>query len=560
MLNRRPRIACLILLLTAVGILCADPPAKNPDPEAAWKEICTLAPYLLKRTREALLAEKDITHPPLVFHKYRYAAKTDKGKSYGLDLSAFYFSRILKDKTIAEIYQTVRDLSKTAADFHKKNVPLLADAEKLERLAALLRKSLVKSPADAAALKPHPFEGDATDELSTCLRRLSASVAGGRNDEAVIWAAELEAATSRLTDILRWVDLQTDWIVDACTVYDSFKECVENSDREVAEAGGWKPYMFGRIAGGSSIMELATHDALAAEVLLCDLLATSAGDSAAMGKLKPGDDALNVIPTHRAAYAKVRDALPPKARAVLSQTPKTPYELSAFNSNLKRYDEEQHLDQLIATLKRYASQYSKPTVTQMMEVIHIAQGAYGSTTAAQDRYHKQMVEWAARVKGTPEQAIEKAHDLAYGYYTRDGGGHYRGAIWTMHDVFEAGSLDCIRGSQMIGDIYVNAGYAGLHPVRVCRGNRKQKMVGTSGHTFCCVHLEGRNVCLDSLIGRAFLKPFEQTHARDRGVLSVAKGYRILDSYATGEFRFPQGPFKTVQLRIPYYHLERNGLD
>ncbi len=551
----------LLCAETLQGQAVAQEPEQKADPTLeAWKTLCTETPGLVEGVTNALLLEKDIDHPSLVLHDHQYLAKRDTAKSYGLVMSNFYFNDLLKAGTVAATFETVRTISKTATEFRTKNRPLLEKAETLEKLTGTLQQALSKTPADALKLKEVAFGGTGGDELSVSLRKLSEAAAGERADEAAVWAGEARGAAMRLVDLLRWVDLQTGWIVDLCGVFDRYSMCVENSDREVAAAGGWKAYMFGRIPGGSSILELCTTDTLMCEMLLCDFMKTSEADAAVMGKAGMEVDELAVVPAHRVAYAKVRDGIPSGAQKVFKMIPDTAYELSMLNSNLWRYDDEKKVDELIGSLGRYAKQDRKPTVTQMMEVIHIAQGAYGSTTSPGERYHKQMAEWAETVKGTPEKAIETVHSLAYGFYTKDGGRHYKGAIWTMHGVFEAGSMDCIRGSQMMGSTYANAGYAGLHPIRICRGSLAEKIVATSGHTFVCLLEEKRDVCLDSLVSRAFLKPFAQMHAGDGGVLSAARGYRTLDSYASGEMYFPQGTWKAVRFEIPYYGIRREGLE
>jgi hypothetical protein len=171
-----------------------------------------------------------------------------------------------------------------------------------------------------------------------------------------------------------------------------------------------------------------------------------------------------------------------------------------------------------------------------------------------------MVAWASKLSGKPEKALADAHGLAYGFYTQGGRSNYRGRLWTIHDAQKAKATDCIRASQMMGSALANAGYPGIYPVRICRGNVRQKIAGTSGHTFVCARVGRKNVCLDPLVGRAFLKPFEKMHENDATVISVAMGFRSLDSFVTGRFRFPQGPMKPVQLRIPYYGLVRKGLE
>ena len=545
------RHLCIAVVMFAATSVDAATPAET------WRDLAAGAPPLVKKVRTTLLDGKNLKQAPLVYSGHRYRAKLDGQTSYGQKLCRFYFSRVLKAKTVAETFQIVRDLSAASAEFHAKNAPLLAEAEVLEALAQVLHESIVAKPDIVKSLKDATFPGAGTDELSLSMKGLAEALAAGDAAAATAWSGEVLGATRRLVDLLRWVDLQTEWICDLARVLDAFRFCIETSDREVAAAGGWKNFMFGRLPGASSLMELSVSDALMTELMLCDFFIVTDAESAAMGK-KGTVPFFAVLPGHRAGFVKIHDALPKHAQTVFASIPTTDYELSAFNANLWRYGREKQIDNLIESLKHFAKREKKPSVTTMMEVIHIAQGAFGSTTSAGDRYHAEMIAWSKKLKGKPEKAVAQAHALAYGFYTQGGRARYRGRLWTIHDAQKAGATDCIRASQMMGSAYANAGYTGLHPVRICRGNVRQKIAGVSGHTFVCAELGKKNVCLDPLMKRSFLRPFEKMHAGDSRVLSVAKGYRTLDSFTSGAIRFPQGPLKPVQLRMPYYMLERKG--
>jgi hypothetical protein len=303
---------------------------------------------------------------------------------------------------------------------------------------------------------------------------------------------------------------------------------------------------------------LTTGDVLTAETLLADFCVVSDAERATMGKPLKVPAAAALDPDARAAFIEAHDVLNGKAQDVFASIPTLEYERTTLAGNLARYAAESKVAELTASLEAYAKHEKKPDVTSMMEVLHIAQGAYGSTTAASDRYHPEMSAWAKKISGKPDKAVAQAHALAYGFYTQGGGTNYRGRLWTIHDACKAKACDCIRASQMMASAYANAGYGGIHPIRICRGNFQQKAVGLSGHTFVCLDAGSKDVCLDPLLKRTFLQPFEKMHARDRTVVSVAKGYRSLESFVSGQLRFPQGPVRAVQLRVPYYHLKREG--
>ena len=547
------KAACIfagcLLLLPAHAL------AQATSTDTAWRELVTRAPTLVKNVQTTLLPGKHLNRASLVLSGHRYRAQLDRSKSYGQTLARFYFSRVLKAGTMAVTFETVRDLAKAADEFRVKNRPLMADAERMEKLTATLREALAKH---VKLDNPGAFTGTGIDELSVSLKHLSEAIAAGNVAETRRWSAEAEGAAMRLADLLRWVDLQCEWTHDLAWILERFASCVERSDRGVAAAGGWKNFMFGRLPGCSSLMEVTLGDALTCETMLADFLVVSDVERTVMGKTDASERCFAVTPEERSTFVRMRDALSGKAKDVFAAIPLEPYERTALNSNLARYVREKKTAELTASLRAYAKHHAKPEVRSMMEVVHIAQGAFGSTTSAGDRYHDEMVAWSGKLSGKPDKAAARAHALAHGFYTQGGRRHYRGRLWTIHDAQKAKATDCIRASQMMGSAYANAGYTGLHPVRICRGNLKQKIIGTSGHTFVCVQVGRKNVCLDALMKRTFLKSFEKIHAGDRTVVSVAKGYRTLDSFVSGQFRFPQGPVRGVQLRVPYYHLKRKG--
>jgi hypothetical protein len=362
----------------------------------------------------------------------------------------------------------------------------------------------------------------------------------------------------RLADVLRWVDLETEWCADLASVFKSFDITFDNSSKELDKLGGWKNFMFGRCPGAESLEQIWTHEALMVDHLLCDFYAVSDADAAAMGKLDAKGEHFAVTPARRGSYEKILEKAAKTAKPVFLAIPATKYEISAFNSSIWRYEDEKQVDNLIESLARYAAACRVPAVCSMMEVINVCQGAWGASDSATDRYHPQINDWAAKVKGTPDAAAVACHKFVYDFYTAGGKPHYKGMIWTLTDAFKAQALDCIRASQMIGCIYANAGYWGLRPVRIGRGNVQQKMIALSGHTFVDADLGAQDVCFDGLQKGAPLKPYEKMHAGDQQVLSCARGYRVLVGFVAGNIYFPQGPLGPVQLRMPHYNLVRKG--
>ncbi len=561
---RKPSMVFCVLL--AFGLSCragAGLPSeagKSPPPASAWKHLCDKAPAFTTKVRSVLLADKDITKKTFRLHeKYRYGTLKDSSKGYAQPMANCIFFEISNKKkpmTLNAEGRLVEKIGVHAKAFNHKNKPLLAGAVKIERAAKVLCESLAEGDAATLkSLKSVAFTGKGGDELSYALRKLSAALADGRKKEAAIWAGEVRGAAVRLTDILRWVDLQSEWIMDLCAVFGSFEPYFDGTDAVLAKTGGWRIFMFGRCPGAQSIQTVCYRDVLTIEHLLIDFYTVGKKDIAAMGKVGWGEAILAVTPARRGACRKILNALPARARPKFRKILQSDYELSAFHSNIWRYEDEGELDNLIRSLKRYVSNYPSPTAKSMMEVIHIRQGAWCATSAAADRYHPKLLEWAGKVKGKPRDALLTAHGFAHELYSRGG---YQGSVKTLNDALKDGRMDCIRISQMIGCIYADAGYVGLHPVRVGRGSIRQKKVATSGHTLLSAIFEDGEVGVEGLGAPGFGKPYAERYKGNPRVLSCSRGYRALYGWVAGEIYFPQGPIGPVQLRIPYYSIERKG--
>ncbi len=111
---------------------------------------------------------------------------------------------------------------------------------------------------------------------------------------------------------------------------------------------------------------------------------------------------------------------------------------------------------------------------------------------------------------------------------------------------------------MIGSTYANAGYVGLHPVRIGRGKLREGAIAINAHTFLCLDAGKTDACYDGLVGDRERASYAKIHRGSRNVVSCAKGYRALAGWVAGRIYFPQGPLDDVQLRIPYLKMKRKG--
>ncbi len=539
--------------------MLAEEPEELPKASEGWKTACDQAAELVALVKPTLLADRAPGSASWRYENHKYTPMPGGG-SYGDKMCNWYFGKVVNGKNVADVIAAVDGMAQTAGEYRKKNAPLLEKAIAVE----LGLKAVWLGLADGKAMekkleimKETRFAGNGEDELSFSLCELTATVEAGKAEDAARWAGEAFGAAARLADLLRWVDLQTEWFQDLAVVFHTADPCINNLENMIKQQGGrWQNFMFARLPGCISLQVLSYQDALMVDYLLADFYQISETETAAMGRMSQQETLFCVMPAYRSAFAELmRAQAKDKHRELLAQIPLTRYEISTLNGNLWRYAEENQVESLAESLNRFFKQYRNPDVCTVMEVIHISQGAFAASTSAADRYHPKVVAWAAEVEGKPEKAAQAAYELVHQWY--GGQKNYKGGLWTLHASLAAGKTDCIRISQMIGCIFADAGYAGVHPIRICRGNLQMKAFGNA-HTFLNFDFGKKNLCYDGLLKNGGLKPFETMHAGDNKILSCSKGYRSLAAFVGGEIYFPMGPHKPVQLRLPYYGLARDG--
>ena len=576
----------------------------SQSPETGWTALCADALPLLADVRRVVHADRKPLRRNFQEDKLKFQNAVSGQPGIAGELSAIFFNRVLNDKDIPAIIQTVEHTRSRALHYGEQLGPLVNRAESLNAAAAAVRECLrdalakkkpsapfVSDPgdppatdgmdaeADAARLEKHqaaqqayatwkqtpagrllstarPATGPAADELSLSLFELDKALADGDTERAAVWAAETYGASKRLLEALRWTALICEWLSDYSDVLLSERSDYEwiHAQASFQSAGGWKNFMFGRLPGAQSIM-YNLYDIAAADQLLSDLLILDDAKIRTMGTLAPNAIGVEIAPGFRSAFFNVRDGLPPAIRSLFETIPDQDWELGIFHANIWIWADEDRLDDLIATLARYQRNYKKPTFQGMMEIMHVRQGAWGSSNTIKDRYHPKIMEWATELQASKTSPMkpEGAAQLAWRRSNEFYGGKYAGAKWTLTEAIDARQLDCIRISQMIGCIYANAGFPGLRPVRIHR-NSKNRMPLT-GHTFVDV-LFGEKDDLKDGLDKASLGTFDAYIKGKTDLWSVERGYRSLAGYTSGEIYLPNA--KTmVTVRMPYYGLVRS---
>ena len=523
-------------------------------------------PANIQKVRKELLFDKAMSLQVLKKNKHTYTIVLGKFKTWNRKIRDSYIKHIYGSKIFNDVVAGMEKIQTQALKYNKINKPLLSSAKKSLKASELVLKAL-KQNAEKTSGIIKSFKPLAVKDNEFCysLNNLFKSATAGDKKATEKWAIETYGACFRLHDTLLWIDIITEWEADLVTVFKGFKPCFKFTNDYLAKNDrglSWKNFMFGRCPGANTIMTLINHDALMTEYLLTDFFVISKLEKEILEKETPNQQIAPVIISCRDVFGKIEKSLPKKTQLVFSKIPCIPFESSALNSNLWRYKEEKQVDNLINSLKRYSSNYKVSTINGLMEVLSIAQGAWNSSASAEDRYRPEIIDAAKVVKGTPEEAILTAHQQGRKYYVNG----YRGSILNLHDAIKAKQYDCIRGSQLIAAIFANSGYCGVNPVRWGLGNIQAKAIGLRGHTFTTLETNGSDRCFDSLRGPGLKTSFEKTKTptqKNNGkvypsTLFFEKGCRSLMGFTASEIRFPQGPFKTISFRIPYYKQKKKG--
>lgn len=530
--------------------------------EANLRKILNIAPVLMPSIKRSFLGGTDPAEPSFELKDdlYRVVARPDDD-SYGQNIYAIARKHLYEAKTLEDAVVGVAALSVEAGKYRGKAKQYQSELDELGKSLLMLSNDAMAIHAKdiPRSLIEIEFHYAGKDELSFCLRRLVSALRKRDKRGVVNWSGEAVGVGARLTDSVRWIELHGGWVADLVFIFNSFEPCFKPSSAGIEAAGGWKNYMFGRCPGALSLQYYSFFEAVMVDRLLRDVMLTTDEEKMVMSGPTPRW-LWPVAVTNRAAAAELIEGVPRRLSAALKLITSSKYELSSFNAAIWRYADGGKTGDLRESLLKFVVGKEEIDFRAVMEIIHLPQGAWGATNnTASDRYLANLAEWSDSLSGPPEEALKKAHKLAYDFYMADGEKHYRGGIMTLKEVFETGYLDCIRISQLMGCVFADAGYSGLHPVRIGRGDFKKKVIAASGHTFVCLGDYPGGDCLEGLSGKGWTGRYGEIYKNSEEVLSCGKGYRSLCSWVSGEMYFPQGPLEPVSLRIPYLNIERKGL-
>lgn len=397
-----------------------------------------------------------------------------------------------------------RELEQINAESAAASARLAGLVVTTERLAAWLGEQ--KSwPAGLEAPQYERFE----QWPDYCLTKLAEAVEKRRLGDAQHWSQELAAAVFALADLHRWTILVAD---DTLAALDFQKLCrvsfVEVEDRyaparsgplteqplakedKVAGLDRYSPRQCRSLFAGGAACQMAINNLVEVERQAQELFASPQAWAEAAGeKAEPNPAAVWLPPTVRAAFGQLRKHLSPGRQGVWDLAAARPYERSFLANHLFRLQTAGVLEQVGVALERYDQSHPQNSaaapvagdrtreVDELMDVLVYRAGLGLAGMAWADRFDARLM--AAGGKITADDgpaALRQANKFEYGVY--GGNDHFQGFVTTLAQALATHRLDCIRGTDLIGAVYRNAGRTGFMHIRWCRG--------TSGHSIAAV--------------------------------------------------------------------------
>ena len=465
-------------------------PGRRPNAGEALERLRSLLPPVSEASRGFLLGKRDPNGPSCV--RMPASGSTDRGVpevpkgdadgGVGLRYLQFaYWGRGVRSPSEEFAWQSeklIPYLKSQAAESRRVSARLGELLDTAKRLReALVNWRLADGSAEPATTRP-VSEG----RLGFCLTRLTAGLARGDKEEAVLWAEELHAAAFALADLHRWVELLAANHLASLRVLRACEDEFKAMDRRYPDRGYSPRGHVSRFPGGASLIDNMSNlfeVERQAEGLFARQHAVAAGPREMREEFPAVVRQASVClpPALREDFLQLMEGLSPASRAVLAGAAAAPYERSFVACALFRAKAAGMLGPLAEALRRFDRLNGRPESWRMMDILASRGGLTMSELEWGDRFDKRLMEMAGKIEGpSGRRALLKARELQYGVY--GGRRNYRNLVLTLRRALNTGKMDCIRATDMIGALLRNAGQPGFGYVRVYRG--------VSGHCIAAI--------------------------------------------------------------------------
>jgi hypothetical protein len=569
---RSVSIVCALAVFSLLGVCLAvwtvraggsdagtshtQPAAPQGKVEALLVRLTAQSEPMLAESRRILLGLRPAGDPTCITQRLedrRVLLQGSPQGGAGLRLLAFHAGA--PDAPLALYSWSQEKLRPFLQAERKANASALAKAEELATIAGELASEIRRG---TCRLRPGVANGRVTSAAwpAECLRQLRTAMVAGDAPSSRIWADELAAATFGLADLHRWLNVLLDSHLASvdfqarCRTAFTYAGSIGGAGQ--AEQESSLPGAGMMIAWGESYLE-AEHQA-EGQFNPPD----TAVASVTSGDLTSTPYARWMPPEVRQVFLWLRSRQSPAVQAVWDHAATTPLDRSYLVNMLFRAMSARSLEQMRLALQRF--EQSHPTVTQaeLMDVLFYRSGFNSSGYQWADRYDRRLLAAAGDIAGDQEVVARRAQQLTNSLLK--GWENYAGNILTLTESLDVGKLDCIRGTDMIGALYRDAGHGEYAVVRL--------RCGTAGHSVGAVPVDrdGRRhlLILDGLDQYPPTETWPSAYFKDiawpqgypgpRGPLFSAELYvRGLDGYVFAEGYVVQGEHagELVRAALPY---------
>lgn len=388
-----------------------------------------------------------------------------------------------------------------------------------------------------------------------CQAELHEALVAEDTDGARRWAEELAAATFALADLHRWLDVLLGAHLASlnfqarCREAFTWSQQAHGRPRPVQQVGLPAAHM--TVAWGQNYLEVE-HQAER-------LFRPDPRALATAGRpLRETPAARWMPPELRAVFLALRSPLAPATRAVWDRAAAAPYERSYLANVLHRGAASGALAAMGEVLRRFERSHPDPTVPELMDVLAYRAGLYSSGFRWADRYDPRILKAAGRLTGGRDAVARHAQRLTNSLL--HGWRNYAGNVMTLQKALDTGTLDCVRGTDLIGALYRGAGYGEYCVLRLT--------CGTAGHSVGAVPGAGPGrrglLIVDPLSARSDSRvwpsawfdgmTWPEGYPGDRGPLFAAElCVRGLDGYVFAEGYVVRGRHagELVRAALPY---------
>jgi hypothetical protein len=473
-------LGTLAALLLSATLPAAETPTTTNASDASglgavWTDAAHLSGPIAARSRGLLLGARDPNGPSCVQTLDGAALFSAADGGVGTRM-CYLLGHAAGERSNPRAEYTWQQSTLRAAceRLKRENHMAYAKALRLADLAARLTDGL----AEASALPPdlQPLEvNDGGTLLGCTLRRLDEAVARRDLAQARIWAREFRAAADRLADLHRWVHLIVENQLASLAFQKQCRSLYMSVDRPFDMAGmvaDQSTPCFPALQNAPCMVYNLMETEHQAEWLFARppqawRPADETPTSTAPHRLPAVASAVGMPPHLREAFAVLRSRLEPDTQPLWDEAAAAPYHRTYLANVIHRYRAVGVLDEVGTVLERFDRIQDEPTVNALMDVLFYRGGTPNANASPADRFDPRLMQASRTLAGTREQVL-----LGAQHFTRAWFGsweNYEGGSDSLSQALDAGKLDCIDASNMVGTLYRNAGRGGYYAVRWCAG-------------------------------------------------------------------------------------------